>query len=90
MSANETRIVCRNCNETIAVENESCPHCGTSLRGRIPYYAAIVLGIVLVGAAILSPGDLLAFGAIGVVVAAIGGFFIYERRQRMDRASQRE
>ncbi|WP_207592660.1 hypothetical protein [Halomontanus rarus] len=90
MGTKETQIVCRNCKETIAVENGSCPHCGTSLRGAVPYYIAIALGVLLIVATVLNPGDLMAFGVIGVLVAAIGGFFIYEKRQRLEQASQRE
>ncbi|MCU4742422.1 hypothetical protein OB955_12335 [Halobacteria archaeon AArc-m2/3/4] len=90
MGAKETQIVCRNCKETIDVENSACPHCGTSLRGQVPYYVAIALGVLLIGATVLNPDDLLAFGVVGVVAIAIGGFFIYEKRQRLEQASQRE
>jgi uncharacterized paraquat-inducible protein A len=87
MSGRGERIVCRNCKEKIAVEDENCPHCGTSIRSDTAYIVAIVFGVVLLGAALFDPGNLLAYGAFGLLVAVVAGYVLYEKRQRIRQAS---
>lgn len=89
MSTSDTQIVCRNCKETIGTETGSCPQCGTEIRGNLPYAVGIGVGLLLIVAAILRPGDLLAFGVLGAVVAAGAGFFLYDKRQRIEQATER-
>ncbi|MCU4743981.1 hypothetical protein OB955_15125 [Halobacteria archaeon AArc-m2/3/4] len=88
MSAGSQRIICRRCKETITVDEDSCPHCGATVRGMTPFAAAVVAGVVLMGSVVLNT-DLLPFGVIGLLLAAAGGYMIYNQRQRMQRAGQR-
>lgn len=87
MSADGNRIVCRKCGESISLDNSNCPNCGTSIRSPIPYAIAIAFGVVLIGAAAMNLDDLLAYGVVGLIVVVTGGYFIYERRQRIAEAS---
>lgn len=86
MSTNGNRIVCRKCQESISLDNDSCPNCGASVRGTLPYVVGIVLGLVLVGAAIVNISDLLAYGVVGLFVAGSAGYLLYEKRQRVEQA----
>lgn len=88
MSGRGERIVCRNCKETIAVEDEHCPHCGTSIRSNLAYIVAIAFGLVLAGSALFSPGNLLAYGVLGLLLAVGAGYVLYEKRQRIERAGE--
>lgn len=88
MSGRGEQIICRNCKETIAVEDQHCPHCGKSIRSDRAYLIAILLGVLLIIATLFSPGDLLAFGILGVVLVAGAGYLLYEKRQRIDQASE--
>lgn len=88
MSARGERIVCRNCKETIAIEDEHCPHCGTSIRSNLPYIVAILFGFVLAVSALFDPGNLLAYGVLGLLVAVGAGYVLYEKRQRIDEAGE--
>lgn len=89
MSSEGQLIVCRRCNETIPLEEDSCPHCGTTIRGNGPYIGAMLFGIVLVGASLLRLGELLAFTLLGALIVAIAGYLFYNKRQRIQKASQR-
>ena len=86
MSAQGQRIICRNCKETIATDSGNCPHCGTSVRGDLPYLAGVVLGIVILVAGLI--GALYTFSVVGVLIALGAGYVLYEKRQRVQRASQ--
>lgn len=88
MSGQGNRIVCRRCNETIATEGGSCPQCGASIRSDTPYILGLVFGLVILGAMLLDPSSLLAFGIVGLLVAAGSGYMLYEKRQRMEQASE--
>lgn len=88
MSADGNQIICRKCQESISQDNETCPNCGTSLRGTVGYAIGIVFGGILIGAAVLNLSELLAYGVIGLVIAATSAYFIYEKRQRISEAAQ--
>lgn len=87
MSADGNRIICRKCRENISLDNSNCPNCGKSIRGTAPYALGIILGLLLAGAALFNYQDLLAYGIVGLLVAVTSGYFIYEKRQRMEEAS---
>ncbi|MFB6119955.1 MAG: hypothetical protein ABEJ68_02425 [Halobacteriaceae archaeon] len=89
MSSDGSSIVCRRCGETIPLEAGSCPHCGKDIRNITGPAVAIVLGLILVGSAILGGSQLYVFGAVGLVMAASGGYILYDRRQRIQEAAQR-
>jgi len=89
MSQDGSSIVCRRCGETIPLEGGSCPHCGKDIRKVTGPAVAIVLGVILVGSAILGGSALYVFGAVGLVMAASGGYILYDRRQRIKEAAQR-
>lgn len=87
MSGDESLIVCRRCRETIRVEDEKCPNCGTSIRSTGYLVAGLGLGLVLAAASLTNLGDLAFFGAVGLVIAGVTGYLLYEKRQRMQRAA---
>lgn len=92
MSADGNRIICRKCQESISLDNESCPNCGTGIRRTLPYAVGLVLGVLLVGAGavdIVSPDNkgLVIYGVLGLFVAASSGYMIYEKRQRIAEAA---
>lgn len=89
MSAEGQLIVCRRCNEAISLEQGSCPHCGTTIRGTVTYVVAILFGVVLAAASLFNVAELLAFGVLGVFVAATAGYMFYNKRQRIRKASER-
>ena len=89
MSQEGSSIVCRRCGETIPLEAGSCPHCGKDIRNVTGPAVAIVLGLILVGSAVIGGSSLYFFGAIGLVMAASGGYILYDRRQRIQEASER-
>lgn len=90
MSEDGSSIVCRRCGETIPLDAGNCPHCGQSIRGNAGPLAGLGLGLVLIVAAALSPGQLLAFGVLGLLLAAAGGYLLYDKRQRMQAAVGRD
>ncbi|WP_436922930.1 hypothetical protein [Halosimplex amylolyticum] len=83
MSADGNKIVCRRCRETFPIDAESCPNCGKDVRSNTPYYVGAALGLVLVLSAVLSMGELLAYGVLGAVVAVSSGYMVYRKRQRI-------
>jgi hypothetical protein len=87
MSGNEKRIICRHCRETISVEAGNCPHCGTSIRGNLGPAAGILVGLLLVAAAALNLSELLVFGLVGLALVAVGGYILYDKRQRINEAT---
>lgn len=89
------QITCRGCNESIPADTDNCPHCGTSVRGTRGAILAIVIGAVLIVASLAhvvvnGEVNLLPYGFLGVIAAAIGGYIIYERRQRISEATAAE
>lgn len=87
MSGSERRIICRRCMETIDLDLDGCPHCGAGIRGRRGYLAALVLGLVIAGATVFDIGSLWPYTLVGVLLAFGGGYLIWDRRQRISRAS---
>lgn len=87
MSGDSSRIVCRRCEEAIPTEVQKCPHCGESIRSTRKPLIALLVGAGMVLASLLSIGDLWFFGVIGLLVVVGSGYFLYERRQRINRAS---
>lgn len=86
MSSGEREIVCRRCQESIPLEEDNCPHCGASVRNRGRMYAAVVLGLLIAGTSLFQIGTLWFFGLIGLALAAVGGYLLYDRRQRIQQA----
>lgn len=83
MGGREKHIRCRKCNETISLDNSSCPHCGTSIRSRVALLAVAVIGVVVVVASLLSIAELWLFGLVGTVVALGSGALLYDRQERV-------
>lgn len=86
MSKSEQEIVCRKCHEEVPMSSE-CPYCGTSVRSDRTMIAAILVGVVIVGASLFNIGELLFFAVIGVVIIAAAGYLLYEKRQRIEEAT---
>lgn len=89
MSAEGQQIRCRKCNETVSTEAGNCPQCGTAIRNDAAYVFGILLGLVIVAAAAFAPGSILAYGVLGGLVALGSGYLLYEKRQRIQQASER-
>lgn len=89
MSKSEKEIVCRSCHEEVPVDRE-CPYCGTSVRNDRPLVAAIVVGVLMVGASLFDLGQLLFFLVVGVAVIAAAGYLLYDKRRRIDEATTTE
>lgn len=95
MSSSEKQITCRGCGEAIPADSDNCHHCGTSVRGNTGAILALVVGGILFIASIANlvvngDTDLLLFGLVGLLVAAIGGYVVYEKRQRISEATGAE
>jgi uncharacterized paraquat-inducible protein A len=86
--ANDSLIVCRRCGETISRDAGHCPHCGQSIRGTTPYVVVALFGLVVAGASVFDPGQLLAYGIVGLLVAVGSGYVVYEQRQRIKEAGE--
>lgn len=89
MSKSEQEIVCRNCHEDVPVDRE-CPYCGTSVRSDRPLIAAIVVGVLMVGASLFDLGQLVFFLVIGLAVIGAAGYLLYDKRKRIDEATTTE
>lgn len=83
MSHNGNKIICRQCKAEIPIDADSCPECGKETRSDTPFLIGAALGLLLAVAAVFNPGDLLAYGVLGVLVAASSGYMIYRKRQRI-------
>lgn len=90
MSDSERAIVCRRCREEAPVAGGDCPHCGASIRRRGPLVVVLLLGLVLAVASLFALSDLLFFGVVGLLGAAIAGYLLYDRRKRMREAGEDE
>lgn len=85
MSAVDEQIQCRKCRETIPVEGDTCPHCGTGIRSTGKLVVVAVLGAILAISSFWNIGQLFIFLVIGVVMVVGSGALIYDKRQRMQR-----
>lgn len=90
MRDGEQAIVCRRCREQVPVAGGNCPHCGAAIRRRWPLVATILVGLVLVVAALVGPSELLFFGAGGLLGGSIAGYLLYDQRERIREASESE
>lgn len=88
MSGMDRKIICRRCAEPINLDIESCPHCGADIRGRTGYLIALVIGLVIVIPTLTDIGDLWPYTLVGVLIAFGGAYFLYDRRQRIQTASE--
>ena len=91
----EKLITCRQCKEAIPADADNCPHCGTSVRGITGAIVAMAIGGILFVAAVAhfvvnGKLDLFIYGLIGLLVAAVGGYVVYEKRQRIREATEAE
>lgn len=87
MSQVERMIICRRCRERIQIEGGSCPHCGTGIRRKRMPIISILLGVILMVAAAFAIRDLLIFFLVGVAMAAIGGYLLWDQRNRIREAN---
>lgn len=87
MSSESRLIVCRRCRETIPMEEGNCPHCGAGIRRNRAFGTVAVFGLVLIGTAVLNLDQLYAFGILGLILAGIALFFLYDKRKRINLAS---
>ena len=87
MLGDGSEIVCRRCNETIQRDAGNCPHCGAPIRGTtVPLVVAIFGGIV----ALASLATLqIEYFLFGLLVAAIPAYILWEKRSRVQKASDR-
>lgn len=90
MAGREEQIVCRRCGEEFPTADENCPHCGTPVRGYRGPFALIVLGVILVGASIPSFSSMIPYILIGLALAVIGGYVIYDKRSRINEATRND
>lgn len=89
MSRSERQIVCRGCGEEVPA-NDNCPYCGESTRNDRTLYAAMAVGLVILGASLLDISGLIFFAAIGLVITAMAGYMLYDKRKRIDEATADE
>lgn len=87
MSESGEMMLCRECHERISTEVDNCPHCGRDTLGWGPY-AGLVVGLVIALASTRELGNLWFFGLIGLVIAIVGGWMLWDKRQRISRASE--
>lgn len=90
MSGEESKILCRRCDEPIRVEDESCPNCGKGIRNTISLVIGLGLGLIVAAASLSNPGELGVFGVLGLAIAGITGYLLYNKRQRKKQASETE
>lgn len=90
MSGNESKLLCRRCEEPIRVEDESCPNCGKSVRNGTYLAAGLVLGMVLAAASLSNPAELAVFGVFGLLLSVTTGYLLYDKRQRKAQAAEAE
>lgn len=87
MSTQGSPIECHECDEIIDAQAGSCPHCGASVRSNLYLIGPLVFGGILVVVSLLDIGSLWFFGLIGALLAAVCGALLYDKRQRIERAS---
>jgi hypothetical protein len=91
--SSEKEIVCRRCREVFPADVDSCPQCGTSVRGNTGAIAGLVVGGLLVVFALAdfalnSATRLIPFGILGLLIAGSGYYVIYDKRQRIEQAAE--
>lgn len=90
MSSEESKILCRRCDEVIRVEDESCPNCGKSIRSTSSLAAGFALGLVVAAASLSNPSELAIFGVFGLAIAGTTGYLLYNKRRRERQAADSE
>lgn len=88
MSTDEDRIICRRCGENVSMTVGSCPRCGAEIRGRRGPLMALIIGLLIVASSLLRFEQLLVFGVLGLILAFGGGYFIWDQRRRIRRATE--
>lgn len=88
MSTTGDEIICRRCQETISRKSGGCPNCGASIRSTTSLVAAVILGVLLAVASVFSLSRLWFLGAIGVLLVAVGGYLLYDKRRRVREAGE--
>ncbi|WP_436927526.1 hypothetical protein [Halosimplex amylolyticum] len=88
MSEQGSSIVCRRCDETFPSDLDNCPHCGKSQWGTLGPIVGVALGAVLAIGAIIAGQQAYAFGVVGIAIAGIGSYILYDRRQRLQQATE--
>lgn len=83
MGVAEETIECRKCKESIPLEGESCPHCGTGIRSTGKLIGAALVGAIIALTSFWNIGQLWFFALIGVGIVAAAGVLYYDKRQRM-------
>lgn len=90
MSQGEQRIVCRRCKERIPAAAGNCPKCGASIRKTRTLVAAAAFGLVIAVASVFNPAGALFFGLVGLALVGIGGYLLYDKRRRINEASENQ
>ena len=83
MSGSSQTIECRRCREYIPTESGSCPECGASIRDSTKLVGVVLFGAILVIASLIDIAGLWFFGAIGLVLAVISGYLLWDKRNRL-------
>lgn len=52
--------------------------------------AVVITGLVLLGGSLFNISDLLFFGLLGLLLASVGGYLMYDKRKRINEASEKE
>lgn len=90
MTNGDRAMVCRRCHEEIPVAAGNCPHCGVSIRSRVPLVVVLLFGLVLMVTSLFALSKLLFFGGLGLLLATIAGYLLYDRRKRIEEARSSE
>lgn len=90
MGTEENEIECRRCHEMIPLEAGNCPHCGASVRSTARLGAILVVGLIIMIASAINISDLWFFATIGFLLAFVGGFLLYNKRQRRTQSRNRQ
>lgn len=88
MGNDSEEIICRQCNETFEVEKGECPTCGTEVRNDLPLMAIVAVGLAVTVLAVYAQQFVLT--AIVALFTAAIGYLIYEKRNRIERAKERQ
>ena len=90
MSEEGELIVCRKCKETIVMAEGTCHHCGTDVKSDLPYILGVIVGLLLVVVTPFNLDELIFFGVLGLLLAVICGYMLYEKRQRISQAGAQQ
>jgi len=86
MGVESESIVCRRCDEVYSIKADNCPHCGRRQAGRGYWIAAgagVIIGVTSIGS------GLWVFGLVGLLLTAVAGYFLYDKHERRQEATQR-